>query len=885
MPNELTLTLRPGGVLLPEWAETKERLAKSTELFQRDFLPRLESNQADALLFLGFSDNSIPLSPSLSFWRTFASNFAERLRLTPDIETLRGSVDVPADEVLLESLVAQAPMMAGAEHLTADVLAQVWISLLEAFRVRIRKHRGTVESLLQSLCPNIHLVGRVFFHLVENKQGKAPFAFLATYSTCLNEQGQSRHLPLRNALEEFGKDTSRLLDLLSTVRRAAKESVFLSNLTESGQLFQPLAWTPREAHTFLREVPLYEKEGILCRIPDWWKKAASRTGLKISIGDDKPSRLGMSALIDFKPQLMLGDAPVSRQELEKLMKNAEGLVLIKNRWVAVDPDKLQQALAAYDKACKMIEAGDFSFRDALHFELHGGDRLRGADQNIPVEISHGDWLKGVLQKLKSPELIEDSVPGKGFHATLRSYQQRGVNWLGFLHSLGFGMCIADDMGLGKTVQVLAMLHILKRNKVRGPHLLVVPASVLPNWQKEIERFCPSLRCWFAHTAMQDKTSTEPDDPANHDLVLTTYTLAQKYDWIARQSWNYVILDEAQAIRNPSAKQTQAIKRLSAKNRIAMTGTPVENCLSDLWSLFDFLNPGMLGSANEFASFAKRLSREADGYARLRQVVSPFILRRMKTDKSIINDLPGKVEMKVWTPLSRKQETLYDTLLKQLKASIEAAEGIQRRGIILSFLMKSKQICNHPDQYIGSGDFHEADSGKLTRLREICETIREKREQMLIFTQFREMTSPLQSCLADIFGASGPVLHGGTSLAERKRMVDDFQNPHSYVPFMVLSLKAGGVGLNLTAANHVVHFDRWWNPAVENQATDRAFRIGQRKDVLVHKFITKGTVEEKIDAMIEDKKKLAAELVDAGPEAWITEMSTGEIMQLFARPLA
>lgn len=885
MPHELTLTLRPGGVLLPEWAETKEQVAKSTELFQRDFLPRLESDQADALLFLGFSDNAIPLSPSLSFWRTFASNLAERLRLTPDIETLRDSLVIPADYDLLALLVAQAPMMSGSEHLTVDVLAQVWISLLEAFSARIKKHQGTVESLLQLLCPNIHLVGRVFFHLVENKQGSAPFAFLATYSTSLNEQGQSRHLPLRNALEEFGQDTSRLLELLSTVQRAAKESGFLNTLTESGQLFQPLAWTPREAYTFLREVPLYEKKGILCRIPDWWKKAASRTGLKILMGDDTPSRLGMNALIDFRPQLMIGDSPVSRQELEKLLQNAEGLMLIKNRWVAVDPDRLKQALAAYDKAHKMIETGEFSLRDALHFELHGSARLRGTDQDTPVEISHGDWLMSVLQKLKSPELIEDSVPGKGFHATLRPYQQRGVNWLSFLHSLGFGMCIADDMGLGKTVQVLAMLHILKRNKVRGPHLLVVPASVLPNWQREIERFCPSLCCWFAHATMQDKTGTGPDNAAKYDLILTTYTLAQKYDWIARQSWNYVILDEAQAIRNPSAKQTQAIKRLSARNRIAMTGTPVENRLSDLWSLFDFLNPGMLGSANEFTSFAKRLSRDADGYARLRQVVSPFILRRMKTDKSIINDLPDKVEMKVWTLLSRKQEALYDTLLKELKASIDAAEGIKRRGIILSFLMKSKQICNHPDQYIGSGDFHEADSGKLTRLREICESIREKREQMLIFTQFREMSSPLQSCLADIFDASGPVLHGGTSLAVRRRIVDDFQNPHSYVPFMVLSLKAGGVGLNLTAANHVVHFDRWWNPAVENQATDRAFRIGQRKDVLVHKFITKGTVEEKIDAMIEDKKKLAAEVIGSGPEAWITEMSTGEIIQLFARPLA
>jgi len=348
-------------------------------------------------------------------------------------------------------------------------------------------------------------------------------------------------------------------------------------------------------------------------------------------------------------------------------------------------------------------------------------------------------------------------------------------------------------------------------------------------------------------------------------------------------WKYVILDEAQAIKNPGTKQTKAVKKLIAANRIVMTGTPVENRLSDLWSIFDFINPGLLGSSQEFGRFAKNLNKDPEGYARLRRVISPYILRRLKTDKSVISDLPEKVEMKTWSYLGKKQAVLYQKLVDDLHRSMENAEGIQRKGIILSSLMKFKQICNHPDQYLGTGSFDEKESGKFGRLREICETIYEKRERVLIFTQFREMTEPLASLLHTLFGQEGLILHGGTPVGRRKEIVARFQD-EEYVPFMVLSLKAGGVGLNLTAANHVVHFDRWWNPAVENQATDRAFRIGQKKNVVVHKFITKGTVEEKIDQMIEGKVKLSHDVIQAGTEAWITEMNNDELMHMFTLTL-
>jgi non-specific serine/threonine protein kinase len=439
------------------------------------------------------------------------------------------------------------------------------------------------------------------------------------------------------------------------------------------------------------------------------------------------------------------------------------------------------------------------------------------------------------------------------------------------------------MGLGKTVQVLALLQSLKTKGEKGASLLVVPASLLANWASEIQKFTPGLAYAIAHPSGAEDKKTAPRDKNeldNLDLVITTYSLVQKYEWLQSYEWKCVILDEAQAIKNPGTKQTKAVKKLNAGNRIVMTGTPVENRLSDLWSLFDFINPGLLGSAQEFGRYAKNLTKNPEGYSRLRKVISPYILRRLKTDKTVISDLPDKVEMKTWASLGKKQAILYQKLVDELRHVVESAEGIQRKGIILSSLMKFKQLCNHPDQYLGTGAFEESESGKFGRLREICETIYEKRERVLVFTQFREMTEPLSGFLSTLFRRQGLILHGGTAVGKRKEIVARFQG-EEYVPYIVLSLKAGGVGLNLTAANHVIHFDRWWNPAVENQATDRAFRIGQKKNVVVHKFVTRGTVEERIDEMIEGKMKLSNEIIQSGSEAWITEMGNKELMNMFA----
>ncbi|MFV0437430.1 MAG: DEAD/DEAH box helicase [Desulfopila sp.] len=659
----------------------------------------------------------------------------------------------------------------------------------------------------------------------------------------------------------------------------------MANLRDSGELFSPLAWSSKDAFVFLQEIPIYEEAGILCRIPNWWKKKTAAVTLQVSIGEKPPTTVGMAALLDFSPRLMIGDTEISEDEARRLLRESEGLAFLKNKWVAVDPEKLRQTLEAFAKASELYGDEGITLLDALRLSASSQKLLGDAAVGI-AGVSHGEWLRTVFGQLQRPESIGRVKTSRAFAARLRHYQQDGLNWLFSLHRMRLGACLADDMGLGKTVQILAFLDALKagtgKAQKTAASLLVIPASLLANWSAEIETFAPKLSFFVAHPDFH-KPKTVPVLPKEQldglDLVITTYALTQRYEWLHDYTWNYVILDEAQAIKNPGTKQTKAVKNLASTNRIIMTGTPVENRLSDLWSLFDFINPGLLGNAKEFGEFTKRLASHPDGYSGLRRVVSPFILRRLKTDRSIISDLPDKVEMKTWAAMSKKQAVLYGQVVATIRESLEHSEGLQRKGLILSALIKFKQLCNHPSQYLGLDSFNEQESGKFQRLREICETINEKRERVLVFTQFKEMTGPLSRFLATIFNRGGLILHGSVPVGKRKELVEKFQG-RDYVPFLVLSLKAGGVGLNLTAASHVIHFDRWWNPAVENQATDRAFRIGQKKNVMVHKFLTQGTIEEKIDRMLVEKAKLSDEVVAASDERWLTEMSNEELFELF-----
>lgn len=885
--RELDVVVTPNGTLQAEWIETKEGISKSSRLLQEEIFNRFVADADTGLLFLGFSDKNVTLSPSLEYWRNFAGLFTRELSRTPDLEIIRHRAHIAIDKEKLATLSESAPLMPGSEYISPKLLETVWTKLGSAFSRATKSHGGTVEEFIRSYSPDVHLVGRVFFHLVENKDENYPFAFLATYSTRLNKQGKSKHLSLKYALKEYENDKDKLLELLATVHLAAKQSALLADLLDSGQLFHPMAWSAAEAFSFFKEVSIYEDCGILCRIPNWWKGKPSRVGINISVGDAKPSLVGMDAILNFKVQLALGDTEISPEEAKRLLQESEGLAFIKNKWVAVDPEKLKQTLDAYEKAKKMMDEQGLSLKDAMHLLLKPETLLDGYADEIDCSVSNGKWLESVMNKLVNPDLISSIKPGRGFKAALRQYQQKGLDWLLFLHSLRFGACLADDMGLGKTVQVLAFLHILKSGfkkstSSRQASLLIIPASLISNWANEIERFASEIKFFVAHPGANSGAKGEAKDKKSlntFDLVITTYALVQKYDWLQSHSWNYVILDEAQAIKNPGTKQTRAVKTLSCRNRIIMTGTPIENRLSDLWSLFDFLNPGLLGNAREFKQFSNKLKQDPSGYARLRKLIRPYILRRLKTDKSVISDLPDKIEMKTYATLSNKQILLYKNLTDEIKETIAEADGIQRKGMVLASLMKFKQLCNHPDQYLGSGGYDEKESGKFARLREICETICEKREKVLVFTQFKEITDSLAEFLESIFKRKGLILHGSIPVGKRKDIIEQFQSP-AYVPFLVLSLKAGGVGLNLTEANHVIHFDRWWNPAVENQATDRAFRIGQKKNVVVHKFLTKGTVEERIDLMLEEKARLSQDVIAVASESWITEMKDEELLDLF-----
>jgi non-specific serine/threonine protein kinase len=458
--------------------------------------------------------------------------------------------------------------------------------------------------------------------------------------------------------------------------------------------------------------------------------------------------------------------------------------------------------------------------------------------------------------------------------------------------LGLGACLADDMGLGKTIQILSLLLVLKAHKagVARPSLLVVPASLLANWSAEIARFAPTLKAVVVHPSALPAETLRTEAAAlvaDADLAITSYGYLARVPWLAETSWRLAILDEAQAIKNPGSRQSRTVKQLRADARIALTGTPIENKLGDLWSIFDFINPGLLGTARQFSSYAKRLSEKEmpDTYAPLRELVRPYVLRRMKTDRSIIADLPDKTEVKAFCGLSRKQAALYEQAVQELTERLESGmEGIERKGLVLALLMRLKQICNHPSQWLGDNGWAEDDSGKLGRLRDIAEEIAARQDKVLVFTQFREATGPIAGFLSSVFDRDGLVLHGGTPVGKRRELIQRFQADED-VPFFVLSVKAGGAGLNLTAASHVIHFDRWWNPAVENQATDRAFRIGQTKNVLVHKFVCRGTVEEKIDSMIESKRQLAGDFLGGAMEANLTELGNDELLKVVRLDLA
>ena len=857
--KELIVTFTPNGYLL-DTASVGTKKAWQSDAFMEIY----REDPSRALYGFAFRPFDTAMSPGIAFLHDLARIFVETAAMDTDIEVTR-TAKLPGDAVL-QKLARLVPFAVGSEHLTAGWIEDRWREMASVLESELLNHADIgVSDYLKSKDESVKVAGRIFFHLVEHRSEDYPFAFLATYST--GGKNDVSHVPLENALLEYRDDHEKLMSLLATVSRAADRSDFISGLVESGELFSPLRFTRDDAYVFLREIDLYEASGIVCRIPNWWRRGGA-TRLRVSIGGSEPAKVGMDALLSFEPSILVGDLELTREELESLMSEAAGLSFIKGKWIEVDPTKLGQILAAYEK---IGDSPDMTLAEAIRLQLGIGKLPAAVDDSL-VEVGNGSWLTGLRGRLTHPADLEDTDAGDGFKATLRPYQRHGLSWLRAVLQSGFGALLADDMGLGKTIQLLALLEYFRKNG-GAKALLVVPASLLGNWQKEAAKFTPELRVQLIHGGSREFS---PDDA---DLFVTTYGMVSRLESLKSREWDVLILDEAQAVKNAGSKQAKSVKELQAKARIAMTGTPIENRLADLWSVFDFLNRGLLGSAKEFSDFAKRLREGRDGYAKLKAMIGPFMLRRLKTDKNVISDLPEKVEIKVYTSLTPKQTVFYSALVSELSGTLAEAEGISRKGLVLASIMKFKQICNHPDQYTGQETYKPELSGKFAQLAEICGTIMEKREKVLIFTQFREITEPLNRYLRGVFEREGLIIHGQTPAKKRSDMVERF-NGDEYVPYMVLSLKAGGVGLNLTAANHVVHFDRWWNPAVENQATDRAFRIGQTKNVMVHKFVTLGTVEEKIDAMLEEKQQMADGIVATSGEAWITGMSNEELMALF-----
>jgi superfamily II DNA or RNA helicase len=831
MPR-LGLRLTPHGRLVAEDQDDAPEIdpkaaARLTEAFAR--------GAGHGLVRLGAGEVGQVLPPAFVWWRQFAARYVGSLCLHAsgsDLDTASPLPSVPAlTEAELASLLLSAPMMAGAEYLTSDVLLALWNETAQAFAASLQAAKTGLQNFLQALNPAWNLIGRVHFNLAENRRdAEQPFAFMATYTTRLSAQAKAQHVPLGQALREYAGAANRdkLLSLLLPVQRAAEHCDWLRPMIDAGEIFHPLRWGPGEAARFLRSLPELESAGVVVRMPASWRaNRPARPQVTATVGSRAPSALGLDAVLDFRMGVMLDGAPLTDDEVATLLSGTDDLVLLRGQWVEVDRARFERTMEQFRAAEELAARDGLSFAEAMR--MLAGAAVTQGDKAVPdadwSQVAAGPWLAQTLKEIRAPNGGKIN-PGAGLHGTLRPYQLAGTQWLHLLSNLGLGACLADDMGLGKTIQVLALLLMEQTQGVpKKPSLLVAPASLLGNWAAEVEKFAPGLDAVIVHPSAMPADRIKqftPAQAAEHDLAITSYGSLLRIPAFAETDWRFVILDEAQAIKNPNARQTRAAKALRAKARIALTGTPVENHLGDLWSIFDFINPGLLGNAKQFNSYAKGLAeRTQNPYGPLRELVRPYILRRMKTDKSIISDLPDKTEVKALCGLSRRQAALYGQAVEDLAKRLEEADGIQRKGVVLAMLMRLKQICNHPSQWLNDNVWAEEDSGKWERLREIAEVVAARQEKMLVFTQFREMTGPLATFLGQIFGRPGLVLHGETAVKNRKSLVQQFQDDET-VPFFVLSLKAGGSGLTLTAASHVVHVDRWWNPAVENQATDRAF---------------------------------------------------------------
>src|SRR5882762_5255123 len=690
------------------------------------------------LVWLGAAEVGQALPPLFVWWRDFAALYVGSLCLRAsgmEAEERGKLPSVPAPTAAeLSSLVLTAPIMAGAEYLTQDVLLALWDEMERAFAASLAAAKVGLQAFLTTLNRAWNLVGRVHFNLAENRRDPdRPFAFMATYTTRLSAQAKARHVPLGQALREYAGAANRdkLLSLLLPVQRAAEHCAWLKPMIDAGDIFYPLRWGPTEASRFLQSVPELESAGVVVRMPVSWRASRpARPQVTATVGSRVPSAVGLDGLLDFQMGVMLDGEPLTEVEVATLLAGTENLVLLRGQWVEVDRARLQRTMEQFH-AAEELAAGAGVTRDDPAATDTGWAR-----------VTAGPWLEQTLKELRAPD--GDGVdPGPALLGTLRPYQKAGSRWMDLLAGLGLGACLADDMGLGKTIQVLSLLLVEQaRGASPRPSLFVAPASLLANWAAEIETFAPGLKVAIVHPSVMPADQVKAftaEQASDYDLAITSYGSLLRIPVFAEADWRFVILDEAQAIKNPNARQTKASKALKARARIVLTGTPVENHFGDLWSIFDFINPGLLGNAKQFTRYTKRLAeRTHNPYGPLRELVRPYILRRMKTDKSVIADLPDETEIKALCGLSRRQAALYGQAVEDLAKSLEASAGIQRKAIVLAMLMRLKQVCNHPSQWLNDNVWAEEDSGKWARLREIAEVVAARQEKILVFTQFREM---------------------------------------------------------------------------------------------------------------------------------------------------
>lgn len=808
-------------------------------------------------------------SSSERLFATLSLFFHKRISATRDINFLRENVVFTYKREHVNQELERASLASYQDELSNEWLDEQFAQLTRLFKKEIAHYPRTITDYYQEKGLSFAVSGQIFFHLAESKRAQYPFAFMASYTEL--ENGHVQHYALAHALEKYKDDQSYILQLISSLSTLEKESSLIRKLMSTGELFQPIYFTDEEANQFLHELDLYERVGIRAKVPRWWTRVhqPAKVQLKVETG----AAFSKDKLLSFRPEIEYNGITVSPDELEEFLRMSEGLHAFRGTWIDVDHKRITELLTKANDLRKQTREG-LSLLDSLQLATKNQDFL-----DISCVLS---YFKEALHKLTKCENY--TVPST-LHARLRAYQLQGYQWLRAMDKLNLGVILADDMGLGKTLQIIAYLDALRTQKESNTHtqktaarsprkvLIVMPSSLLANWEEELKKFAP----YAPFVTYHGKTRT-----IGPFITLTSYGMLKREAALLQQQWDVVILDEAQAIKNTSSQQAKAVKVLHSRIKIALTGTPIENDLMDLFSIFDFILPGYLGTAYSIQKYARLLETKTHGYQQIQQATAPFIMRRVKTDKAIIHDLPKKMEHKEYIDLTPKQAALYRKTLAAFKKAIEdTTNQTDRRGMIFTTLTHLKQITNHPSQYSGNDVYKPSESGKFIRLAQLVEEIYNARERVLIFTQYKEIIPHLSAFLCDTLGRSVQplVLHGGVNPQARQNVVNAF-NGDSYHPFMILSLRAGGVGLNLTGANHVIHFDRWWNPQIEKQASDRAYRIGQTKDVMVHYFICRQTLDMSIDALLEKKKELSTSAIAENKAPSLTTLSNKELFEFF-----